>query len=183
MKDNIEKLFSDLENQFDIQAPSTGHQQRFLEKLNNVKNDTKVASTKTSYWKPLLGIAASIALILTITFNVKAESSHKDLASVSPELAETQNFFSNTITYELNKLNTEKSPETEKLVNDALLRLEQLEKEYQSLKINLTESGEDQRVIYAMITNFQNRIDLLQNTLLKIEELKILKQNNYETTI
>ncbi|RAJ16304.1 hypothetical protein [Olleya aquimaris] len=183
MNDNIEKLFSDLQDQFDVHEPNTGHQQRFLEQLNHAKTQTKVASLKTSYWKPLLAVAASVALLLTITFNVKSDTIEKDLASVSPEMAETQHFFSNTITYELKKLNTVKSPETEKLVNDALLRLEQLEQEYQTLKLNLTESGKDQRVIYAMITNFQNRIDVLQSTLLQIEELKTLKQNNYETTL
>ncbi|MGB6269560.1 MAG: hypothetical protein WBF67_11190 [Olleya sp.] len=181
MNDNIEKLFSDLDGQFDVQEPNTGHQQRFLDKLNNTAS--KVASTKTSYWKPLLAVAASVVLILTFTFNLKPESTEKDLASVSPKMAETQTFFSNTITFELNKLNAEQTPETKKLIDDALTRLNDLEKEYQNLKQNLTESGEDQRVIYAMITNFQNRIDLLQTTLLQIEELKTLKQNNYETTL
>ena len=183
MSDKIEDLFKNLDNQFDVEVPNFGHQQRFLDKLNNQQITVKVASTKSGYWKPLLAVAASIVLILSITFNLKPDTSDKDLASVSPEMAETQTFFANTITFELNKLNTEKSPETEKLVSDALLRLGQLEKEYKTLKLNLIESGEDQRVIYAMITNFQNRIDLLQSTLLQIEAIKTLKQNNYETTI
>ncbi|WP_292948909.1 hypothetical protein [Olleya sp. UBA1516] len=181
MKDNIEQLFENLDSQFDIEVPNLGHQQRFIDKLN--KTETKLASRKTNYWKPLLAVAASVVLILSIVLNIKPDTTQKDLASISPELAETQNFFSNTIAFELNKLKTEKSPETQKLVNDALLRLDRLELEYKNLKLNLTESGEDQRVIYAMITNFQNRIDVLQSTLLQIEALKTLKQNNYETTI
>ncbi|QCE42664.1 hypothetical protein [Psychroserpens sp. NJDZ02] len=183
MNDTIEQLFKKLDHQFDVETPTLGHQQRFMDKLNASKTDLKVTSSKSTYWKPLLAVAASIALILTITFNLKPDTADKDLASISPELAETQSFFANTITFELNKLNTVKSPETEQLVNDALLRLGQLEKEYKNLKLNLIESGEDQRVIYAMITNFQNRIDLLQSTLLQIEAIKTLKQNNYETTI
>jgi DNA-directed RNA polymerase beta' subunit len=181
MKDNIEQLFENLDSQFDIEVPNLGHQQRFIDKLN--KTETKLASRKTNYWKPLLAVAASVVLILSIVLNIKPDTTQKDLASISPELAETQNFFSNTIAFELNKLKTEKSPETQTLVNDALLRLDRLELEYKNLKLNLTESGEDQRVIYAMITNFQNRIDVLQSTLLQIEALKTLKQNNYETTI
>ncbi|WP_054851169.1 hypothetical protein [Olleya sp. ITB9] len=183
MNNDIDKLFKSLDHQFDVETPNLGHQQRFLDKLNSSKTETVVISTKKTYWKPLLAVAASIVLIVTLTFNLKPEQKTKDLASISPQLAETQNFFSNTIAFELNKLNTEKSPETQKLVNDALTRLEQLETEYQNLKLNLIESGEDQRVIYAMITNFQNRIDLLQSTLLQIEEVKNLKQNSYETTI
>ena len=55
-----------------------------------------------------------------------------------------------------------------------------LEEDYEALRLDLTESGDDKRVIYAMITNFQNRIDLLQNVLEKIEEIKQLKQNSDE---
>ena len=95
---------------------------------------------------------------------------------------ETQNFFTLTISEELLKLNEERSPETEKLINDAMKQMEILEKEYESLKIDLTESGDDKRVIYAMISNFQNRIELLQNVLEKIEEVKQLKQNENENS-
>ena len=51
------------------------------------------------------------------------------------------------------------------------------------LKKDLVESGNDKRVIYAMITNFQNRIDLLQNVINTIEEIKTLKETENETTI
>ena len=51
---------------------------------------------------------------------------------------------------------------------------------YEKLKLDLTSSGEDKRVIYAMITNFQNRIDLLENVLEQIEEIKQLKNSNNE---
>ena len=132
MKDNIEQLFESLDSQFDIEVPNLGHQQRFIDKLN--KTETKLASRKTNYWKPLLAVAASVVLILSIVLNIKPDTTQKDLASISPELAETQNFFSNTIAFELNKLKTEKSPETQKLVNDALLRLDRLELEYKNLK-------------------------------------------------
>lgn len=183
MKNNIDNLFKKLENTFDVSEPESEHQQRFLDRLNGEKQDVIVAKNKTSYWKPLFGIAAAVSLIVTLTFNNTNVNEDRDLASVSPELAETQNFFSNTIAFELNKLNAEQTPETKALIDDALFRLNKLETEYQNLKLNLIESGEDQRVIYAMITNFQNRIDLLQNTLLQIEDLKQLKDNNYETTI
>ena len=34
-KDNLNTLFEDLKNEFNIEAPNIGHQQRFLDKLNN----------------------------------------------------------------------------------------------------------------------------------------------------
>jgi hypothetical protein len=100
-------------------------------------------------------------------------------------LSETQAFFTTAIIQEIATLNNERSPKTETIINDALNQVNILEKEYESLKIDLTESGDDKRVIYAMISNFQNRIDVLQNVLKQIEEVKQLNKNNNEnnTTI
>ena len=103
-----------------------------------------------------------------------------DLASVSPELSETQDFFTVTIENELKKLNEERSPLTEQIINDALIQIQILEKDYQNLKTDLIESGQDQRVIYAMISNFQNRIDILNTVLEQIEDVKQLKNNTNE---
>ena len=52
-KDNIEQLFKNLENTFDIAEPNTGHSQRFLDKLKH-QNSAIITpnSKKNSYWKP-----------------------------------------------------------------------------------------------------------------------------------
>ena len=177
-KDNLDKLFENLKNDFDTELPQLGHQDRFLEKLKN-QNNTK-QSSRRFIWKPFIGIAASLVIMLGLFFGIQTESVARDLASVSPEMAQTQSFFMATITEELDKLNNEKSPETKVLIEDAIKQLNTLESEYDALKLDLSESGDDKRVIYAMITNFQNRIELLQDVLQKIEEVKQLKQNSYE---
>ena len=184
-KDNLDKLFENLQNEFDIEMPNLNHQQRFLDKLNNQNKITKAPVTRLSYWKPLLSIAASVVLLVALFFGMQQEVSAKDLASVSPEMAQTQNFFTSTISNELAKLENETTPETEILVKDAMKQIEKLEAKYELLKQDLSESGDDSRVIYAMISNFQNRIDLLQNVLQKIEEIKQLKQitNENATTL
>lgn len=178
--DNIDKLFETLKGNFDVEAPNSGHQQRFLDKLNNA-NKTVTTPTKTRrLWSPFVGIAASVVILIGLFLGIQTESNAKDLASISPEMAKTQSFFTATIAEELDKLKDETSPETKVLVNDALKQLDLLEAEYDQLKTDLSESGDDKRVIYAMISNFQNRIDLLQNVLQKIEEVKQLKQNTNE---
>ncbi|MGB1308359.1 MAG: hypothetical protein ACPG6B_05580, partial [Oceanihabitans sp.] len=105
-----------------------------------------------------------------------------DLASISPEMAETQNFFTTTIASELTKLEKETNPEAKILIQDAMLQIIRLEKQYTNLKEDLLESGDDKRVIYAIISNFQNRIDILQNTLKQIENIKQLKNNYHANT-
>jgi len=179
-KNNIEKLFENLEGSFDINETPTGHQQRFLNKLNAVE---KTTVRSLNWWKPL-SIAASIAILFSLgTVYMNANTSDNDLASVSPEMKETQSFFTTTINKELQILKDHKDPEAKFLVEGALKQINILEKKYEALKIDLAESGNDKRVIYAMISNFQSRIDLLEQVIEKIEEIKNLKAYRNETTI
>lgn len=99
------------------------------------------------------------------------------MASVSPELSQTQDFFTAAIALELNKIKSQRGPENGILVSDALKQMTFLEKNYERLKLDLTESGNDHRVIYAMISNFQSRIDLLENVLISIEHVKEFNQS------
>ncbi|HET7361517.1 MAG TPA: DUF4179 domain-containing protein, partial [Salinimicrobium sp.] len=76
-----------------------------------------------------------------------------------------------------------KNPQTEAVINDALEQLEILETDYKKLKTDLAESGQDPRVIYAMISNFQQRIDVLKNVLETVENINEQKQQSYENNI
>ncbi len=185
-QDNLKSLFEDLSSDFDLENPDLGHEQRFLAKLQSqgqILADTTNSTSKHQWWKPFMGIAASIALIVSVFIVTQQEPEIKDLANVSPEMSETQDFFTVAIAEELKKIESERAPETEALVKDALEQMSILEKEYETLKVDLTESGDDKRVIYAMITNFQNRIEVLQTVLENIEIVKQLKQDSNENSI
>jgi hypothetical protein len=178
-KDTIDDLFDNLQGEFDINEPKQGHEQRFLDKLkaNDIaSNDSKKSSGFN--WRSFLAIAASVVICFSVFMTTQNEPEVLDLASVSPELSETQDFFTVTIENELKKLNNERSPLTEQIINDALEQIQLLEIDYQNLKTDLVESGKDQRVIYAMISNFQSRIDIL-NTVL--EQIETIKQLNTKT--
>lgn len=176
-KDNLNKLFENIKDEFDVEVPNLGHQARFLSKLNAAdSNVTDTPFKSFKLWKPLMAVAATIVLCFSLITILNQQPITNDLASVSPEMSKTQDFFTSTIENELNKLNKERSPETKLLVDDAMKQLLILEKDYESLKKDLTVSGDDKRVIYAMISNFQNRIDVLQNVMERIDEVKQLKQ-------
>ena len=106
-----------------------------------------------------------------------------DLAGISPEMKETQEFYTGLIKTELTRLNEVKSPETELVVNDALKQLEKLDLEYRNLKKDLVKSGEDKRVIFAMVTNLQQRIDVLNSVLSRIEKINKLKNPSNENNL
>jgi hypothetical protein len=177
-KDDIEKLFHRLEGQFDIESPSESHEQVFLKKLEG-KNSGK----RNNYLKPLMGIAASIAILVSVFLGFQLTEKETGLAAVSPEMAKTQHFYSTAIAKEMQKLEKLQTPENKALIADAMAQMQKLENEYAKLQKDLKESGEDRRVIFAMISNFQNRINILKNLLERIDQLEQLKQQSHEEPI
>lgn len=177
-KDNIEQLFKRLEHQFDTASPSHSHQAKFLEKLQSVPlKDAWAKGTpvrKLKWMKPLF-IAASVLIIFGLLFTVNGPAQKIDLADVSPEMEQTQAFFTQAIEQELFTIQQEVTPETKQMVDQALSQIKFLETQYEGLKDDLMESGQDKRVIYAMIDNFQNRIDMLQQVIDHINAIKNLQ--------
>ena len=179
-KDNIETLFDRLQGEFDIYETPEGHQKRFMDRLKQQEHGT----TSVNTWKKVISIAAVIAVMVTIgSFVFNNDAKAADLASVSPEMEQTQSFFTTAINKEIQTLKSFDSPETEALINDALKQIEILEEKYQKLTVDLIDSGYDQRVVYAMINNFQKRIDLLENVNNTVKEIKNLNNPNNENTI
>lgn len=178
-EDNITSLFKRLQNDLNSAQPPEGHTMRFIEKLDASKQQNK----RTSYFKflkPINSIAAALALGFALFTLILKPEKEMDLAQVSAEMETTQNFFYQTISTELRKIDLERSPETESIINDALTEIKKLELEYETLKTDLKQSNNDKRVIYAMISNFQSRIELLQAVLEQIETIKKFKHQSYE---
>ena len=175
-EDNIGKLFKNRQSDFDVELPESGHEQRFLDKLKSKSNLVSDKKRKSFSYRSVIAIAASLLLFFGLFIFLQNKPVENGLASVSPQLSQTQDFFTAAITSELNKIRDQRTPENEILVSDALKQLELLEKNYERLKTDLKESGKDKRVIYAMISNFQSRIDILENVLKTIADLKQFKQ-------
>jgi len=175
MQDNLEKIFKEFENQFDLEEPNEGHFSRFEAKLNKGRKPNILFKI----W-PFIAFAASIILIFGVWLGSSFSKSGMELASISSEMGETQNFFVATIEKELETIEKERNPDTERLISDGLQQLNILEKQYEVLTLELKESTSDKRIIYAMIANFQQRIEVLQSLLTQIEDVKQLKTQNNE---
>lgn len=176
-KEPIEQLFNRLGGELDTASPSATHKSSFLAKLEAQKqtHPLHLENRKVRWMRPLF-IAASMLLIAgLIVSQIGTSKIHQELADVSPEMRQTQDFFTKTIERELFEIKENITPENEKMVLDALNQLQILELDYDELKNDLSESGEDKRVIYAMINNFQNRIDLLQTV---VEHMDAIKKIN-----
>ncbi|WP_299435820.1 hypothetical protein [uncultured Maribacter sp.] len=179
-KDSINKLFTNLEGAFDINEPQEGHQNRFLDKLQEKESVITSSKKNISFWKPL-SIAASIALIsfLAITGLNNETTIEEQVAKISPEVSKSQIYFTSLIEEQIKELEKENTPETKKIIEDTLFQLNKLQKNYAQLEQDLINGGNSKLILSAMITNFQTRIDLLNDVLNQVETAKKLK-NTYD---
>ena len=178
MKNNLDNIFQELENQFDIEEPTIGHFNRFESKLNTI------ATPKKNYRLfSYIAVAASIVLLVGVWLGASFSNTGMELAGISPEMEETQSYFVSVIKNELTTIENERNSDTEQLINDALKQITKLELQYDTLTFELKESDEDKRIIYAMISNFQQRINVLQSLLIQIDTIKQLKTQNHETYV
>ena len=156
-EDKLERLFGNLQGDFDFEEPQSGHQERFLEKLNQSKGVVGIQKKKTVWLKPL-SIAASIAFLCLLgiqVFNAKP-SIKEQVVEIAPEVSQTEFYFASLIEEQVQLLKDEKSPETAKLVDDTLNQLDKLETDYQTLEQELINGGNSKIILNAMITNFPN---------------------------
>jgi hypothetical protein len=169
--DAIDNVFERLKGGWDIEEPTAGHHDRFLERLHNKKSQRK------AIFRFILPVAAILLILMGVfkTYNQQDEDTNP-LAKVSPQLNETQMYFAAVIEKELTKVERENSPETRKLVKDALYHMQQLEKDYEKLTKELLKNGENKKIIHAMITNLQTRVSFLEEVLTRIENTKKLKE-------
>ena len=76
MKDNLEHIFKNLENQFDLEEPSIGHFNRFEARLN--KTTTPKKNFKLFSY---VAVAASIVLLFGVWLGTSFSSSGMELAN------------------------------------------------------------------------------------------------------
>ena len=181
-KDSLDQLFERLQGEFDIEEPQRGHQDRFLDKLNQSNGTIAINRKRPTWWKPL-SIAASVLLVAVLgykTLGPKA-SLEQQVVEIAPEVSQTEFYFANLIEQQVQQLKDEKSPETAQLVDDTLAQLQRLANDYKGLEQDLVNGGDTKIILNAMIINFQTRIDLLREVLSQIENIKNLKLNNDES--
>ena len=173
--EKLDQLFENLENQWDIQELDAQHHNRFSEKLALKKRKRNFGL--------FYAIAASVVVLLGITMLYPKTDNHKELKFASKETKQTDSIFTVLIEHQLEQIKAKKSPENEKIVNDALQQMKSLDSDYEKITHELEVSGESKPIIYAMISNLQTRISFLQNVLQRIEETEKFKKLNDEKTI
>lgn len=172
MENELDNLFNDLKFHIDNEEPTVNHKAQFLKRLHKnelVKTKPRVIVLKR--FRSVLSVAASLLLMLGIFVGISSDAKSMELSKISEEMAHTEDYFKIAIELELEKINNNNNPDAQEILKSALSKLSELENDYNSLKKDLVNSGTDKRVIHAMVQNLQNRMDLLKNVQLQLDEI------------
>ncbi|MDO5968836.1 hypothetical protein Q4Q35_03370 [Flavivirga aquimarina] len=177
MARDIRELFKD--DKMSHETMPKNHQERFLKKLDKAMP----LATKPKFNK--IRIAASVVLFIGLSFgafkyfqpkvNKPTEVvttktvETKTLGDVSPGLKKVEDYYLASINLELSKMKY--TPETKDLFDGYLLQLDELDKEYQRLSVELTESGPSELTVNALIDNLKFRLNLLYRLRAQLKEL------------
>lgn len=188
MAKDIRHLFNEDKKWSQDKMPE-GHEARFLNKLNNSVPQKRKPSFS---W---MQIAASIVIVLGLSFgavnyftkkqplkvvetntNTEKETPTKSLGDISPDLKKIEDYYVANINLELSKIQL--TPENKELFDGYLLRMEELNKEYKKLSLELTKNGPDEMTINALIANLKLRLNLmyrLKEQLATLQEITVNK--------
>jgi uncharacterized membrane protein YhiD involved in acid resistance len=174
----MDEMFNHFNGQWDNEEPAAGHEDRFLDRLDKKKEKKSPKGKGLIYWISIPA-AAAIAILLSVVF-VFSPKEDSELAKISPKTEQTQMYFASIINKELEKVQKENTPETKALVEDAMQHMQQMEADYEKITHDLAKNGENKQLLHAMIINLQTRISFLEDVLVKIENIKKIKENYHE---
>lgn len=185
MAQDLKKMFNEDRQKIQNAMP-TEHEARFLKKLeqelpahNNLSRQS-VIKKRFRVWN----IAASVVVLLGLSFGAyqffktpdvlnqtdEQVVTLKSLGDVSPDLKKVENYYVANINLELS--NVKLTPENKDLFDSYIVRLEELNKEYKRLSMELTENGPNELTVNALIDNLKLRLNLLYRLKEQLKEMK-----------
>lgn len=205
MKDSLEDFVNENRESFDADSPSAGHMDRFKTMLNaqasedDSENDSgkdrKVVTLEVrKLWQFAAAVAVLIAVALGVWMNIGDETQPvivdntatvdqniepTALQEISPEMAEVEDYFIQTVSQRVQEVDSYNASEEPFVVN-CLQQLETLETEYAELKKDLSVNYNDERIVNSMIQNYRMRLRVLDQLLLQLEMTNKRKTQDYE---
>jgi hypothetical protein len=168
----LKDFFEKNREAFDDKELPMGHEERFLEKLGEEKS-----SLGLKVW---YGVAASFIFLAMLSFFAKdqllknntltGKTEVVSLSDISPKYKEVEKFYQAGVSdkiAEIEELNCRIDNEQKVMINS---ELEQLNESYKNLQAELKVNRNDERIINAMITNYQNRIRFLDQVIYQIKQ-------------
>ncbi|MDF1548181.1 MAG: hypothetical protein P1P88_10195 [Bacteroidales bacterium] len=168
----LKKFVDENRMAFDELELPVGHENRFRKKLHKRKS-----SVGLKIW---YGVAASFIFLAMLSFFargylfenrfIKENPQVIGLSDISPKYQEVEEFYQAGVIDKINEiesLNCKINDEQKSMINS---ELEQLNGSYKNLQAELKNNRNDERIINAMIDNYQNRIRFLELVINQIKQ-------------
>ena len=159
---DLDALFLNPERRWNQTEPPAGHELRFSKRLRSPKKRRIPGQT--------IGVAAAMLVLFTLVALGHYRFEHRADERLSAELRQTDSIFTAALQYELSRVKSKNTPENAPLIAQALFELQEMDREYDSIKAQLAAKGESKTLISALVSNLKRQIAFLENVLREIEK-------------
>ena len=177
--DQLEKIITAFKDEMQDENPLEGHFERFELKLETQKKNKTF--NRIRYIASLAAILAIALLVYKSNFN---NTKTKTLSDLSNQYADVEYYYTSSINKQvklLNKLNSEiGGDQTIKTLTE---EIKAYDKMYEQLCNELNATPNDERVINAMITYYQTKLEIINKILNEIKNKHSKTKNNENINI
>jgi len=172
----LEKYIMNKRSEFDSDMPDPGHFERFNEKLSG-----RVPVRRINV-RHALQMAASVAIIVASGWIIidKSTSGDKVARSESPAMTiEAEDYYIHQVSNKYEQIEGFAfESEHEKTI--LLKELKEMDIYHQKLMDDLKANPSDQRVVNAMISHYQMKLEIMDQIIRQLNQIKYQTSENYE---
>lgn len=173
--DNFEKHIRENASEFD--EHKADKEQLWAKIAVELKDDGPKGAKVVMLWKsPLMRIAASIVLILGIAgiigLTVFGSGSSGETQYASKELLDIDMHYQGLVSYQV-QLVKDNPNLSEEDKTEFLSFMDELDSEYAQLRLEMRNNLDNERVLEAIVSNYKQRIELIEKLLKQINDSKI----------
>ncbi len=175
----LEKQIQAMRQKFDSEEPSSGHMERFEQKLHR--------QSRSLFSRIPYALKAAVVLLLVALSSILIYEQARiyysnqrvlSLQDISYEFGEAEFYYTSLINnkyQEINRLNID-DPKQKKML---MVELDEMDKLFHSLQKDFQVNPTDRRVINAMISHYQLKLEVMSQIISHLEEVNQVN-NKYE---
>ncbi|MCH7657934.1 MAG: hypothetical protein IIB05_06400 [Bacteroidetes bacterium] len=184
---NIDKIIRNNRELFDTAEPDEGHFNRFAARLKRQKRKNRSFTSYTFLLK-----AASVAILVALSFlwtydnliKPSPERSGISLSEISDEYREVEIYYKQQVNLRYGQIRDMDVFSDSRQKAILLKELSDMDSIYTNLRIELETSPKNERIINAMIEHYQLKVDVMNQILRQLEQIKNenpIKIENHES--
>lgn len=172
---DLEQYIRKQRSKLDSDRPREGHEERFLRRLES-QPDRRVN------FRHVLQIAASVAIILASAIVIVQQNRSGKITAeneILESILEADQYYTTQVSqryHQIQEFNFDNPEEKAMLLDE----LKDLDTYHQQLMDDLEANPSDDRVIHALIRHYQMKLDIMDQIIYQLNQLKTETENQHE---